>query len=202
MSSNFRYQLFVAVSGNLEGKIPVVDDVLSSHEQEIYPTTSLDVNCIEFDFQTDRNYYVHLRQMYLALELKVVRGRGYETYNSKEVKKEHKEETKADEEEMTEEPPVPLITHVNNILHSIFSNVERYINNQQSCNSNGLFVQKSYIFNNFTELSLNTREFCTARCTTMKNFLMKIWKRLCLNLFSQGEWKCLADPMTSCCMVK
>ena len=25
---------------------PVVDDVLSSHEQEIYPTTSLDENCI------------------------------------------------------------------------------------------------------------------------------------------------------------
>ena len=47
MSSNFRYQPFVAVSGNLGGKVPVVDDVLSSHEQEIYPTTSLDENCIE-----------------------------------------------------------------------------------------------------------------------------------------------------------
>ena len=58
MSSNFRYQLFVAVSGNLGGKVPVVDDVLSSHEQEIYLTTSLDENCIECEFQTDRNYYV------------------------------------------------------------------------------------------------------------------------------------------------
>ena len=46
MSSNFRYQAFVAVSGNLGGKVPAVDDVLSSHEQEIYPTTSLDENCI------------------------------------------------------------------------------------------------------------------------------------------------------------
>ena len=55
MSSNFRYQPFVAVSGNLGGKLPVVDDVLSSHEQEIYPTTSLDENCIQFEFQTDRN---------------------------------------------------------------------------------------------------------------------------------------------------
>ena len=87
MSSNFRYQAFVAVSGNLGGKVPVVDDVLSSHEQEIYPTTSLDENCIEFKFQTDRNYYVDLRQTYLALKLKLVRGRGYETYNTKEVKK-------------------------------------------------------------------------------------------------------------------
>ena len=56
MSNNFRYQPFVAVSGNLGEKVPVVDDVLSSHEQEIYPTTSLDENCIEVEFQTDRNY--------------------------------------------------------------------------------------------------------------------------------------------------
>ena len=79
MSTNFRYQSFVVVSGNLGGKVPIVDDVLSSHEQEIYPTFSLDENCIEFEFQTDRNYYVDLRQTYLALKLKLVRGRGYET---------------------------------------------------------------------------------------------------------------------------
>ena len=45
-NNNFRYQPFVAVSGNLGGKVPIVDDVLPSHEQEIYPTTSLDENCI------------------------------------------------------------------------------------------------------------------------------------------------------------
>ena len=150
MSSNFRYQPFVAVSGNLGGKVPVVDDVLSSHEQEIYPTTSLDENCIEFEFQTDRNYYVDLRQTYLALKLKLVKGRGYETYKTKEVKKEHKEEAKVEKEETAEEDdPVPLVTHVNNILHSIFSNVEVYINNQQIYNSNGLYAHKSYISNNF-----------------------------------------------------
>ena len=79
MSSNFQYQTFVAVSGNLGGKVPVVDDVLSSREQEIYPTTSLDENCLEFEFQTDRSHYVDLRQTCLALKLKFVRGRGYET---------------------------------------------------------------------------------------------------------------------------
>ena len=131
MSNNFRYQPFVAVTGNLGGKVPVVDDVLSFHEQKIYPATLLDGNCIEFEFQTDRNYYVDLRQKYLALKLKLVKGHGYETYNTKEVKKEHKEEAKAEEEETAEEEPVPLVTHVNNILHSIFSNVEVYINNQQ-----------------------------------------------------------------------
>ena len=87
MSSNFRYQPFVATSGNLGGKVPVVDDVLSSQDQIIYPTTSIDDNCIEFEFQTDWNYYVDLRQTYLALKVKLVRGRGNETYNSKELKR-------------------------------------------------------------------------------------------------------------------
>ena len=33
-NNNFRYQPLVAVSGNIGGKVPTVDDVLSSHEQE------------------------------------------------------------------------------------------------------------------------------------------------------------------------
>ena len=33
-------------------------------------------------------------------------------------------------------------------MHSIFSNVEVYINNQQIYNSNGLYAHKSYISNN------------------------------------------------------
>ena len=151
-NNNFLYQPFVAVSGNLGGKVPIVDDVLSSHEQKIYPTTSLDENWIEFEFQTDRNYYVDLRQSFLALKLKFVKGRGYDTYKSKEKKNEHKDEsvvfteTGTDEEE---EEKVARVTYVNNIMHSIFSNVEVYINNQQFYNSNGLFAHKSHISNNF-----------------------------------------------------
>ena len=86
-NNNFWYQPFVAVSGNLGGKVPIVDDVLSSHDQENYPTTSLDENCIEFDFQTDRNFYVDLRQPFLASKLKFVKGRGHDTYESKEIKR-------------------------------------------------------------------------------------------------------------------
>ena len=152
MSNNsFRYQPFVAVSGNLGGKVPSVDDVLSSHEQEIYPTTSLDENCIEFEFQTDWDYYVNLRQSLLALNLKFDKGRGYDTFESKEKKKEHREEsvvfteTGVDEEE----EEVARVTYVKNIMHSMFSNVEVYINNQQIYNSSGLHAHKSYISNNF-----------------------------------------------------
>ena len=92
MSIISRYQLFVAVSGNFGGKVPIVDDALSSNEQEIYPTTSPDENCIEFEFQTDRNSYVDFRQSFLALKLKFVTGRGYDTYENKEKKKAHKDD--------------------------------------------------------------------------------------------------------------
>ena len=153
MSNSFRYQPFVAVSGNLGGKVPIVDDVLSSHEQEIYPTTSLNESCIEFEFQTDRNYYVDLRQSFLALKLKFVKGRGYVTYESKEKEKEHKDEsvvsTETGDDIDQEEEEVARVTYVNNIMHSIFSNVEVYNNNQQIYNSNGLYAHKSYISNNF-----------------------------------------------------
>ena len=144
----------MAVSGNHGGKVPIVDDVLSSHEQEIYPNSSLDENCIEFEFETDRNYYVNMRQSLLALKLKFVKGRGYDTYESKEKKKEHKDEsvvfteTGSDDEE-EEEEEVARVTYVNNILHSIFSNIEVYINNQQIYNSNGLYAHKPNISNNF-----------------------------------------------------
>ena len=77
--NNFRYQPSVAVSGNPGVKVTVVDDVLSSHEQEIYPTTSLDENSIELEIQTDRNVYVVLRQTYLALKIKLVKGRDFDT---------------------------------------------------------------------------------------------------------------------------
>ena len=44
--------------------------------------------------------------------------------------------------------PVSLVTHVNNILHSIFSNVEVYINNQQIYNPNEPYAHKFYFSNN------------------------------------------------------
>ena len=123
------------------------------NEQEIYPTTSLHENCIEFEFQTDRNYYVDLRQSFLALKLKFVKGRGYDTCESKEKKKEHKDESvvfiETGTDDSDEEEKVARVTYVNNIRHSIFSNDEVYINNQQIYNSNGLYAHKSYISNNF-----------------------------------------------------
>ena len=69
-----------------------------------------------------------------------------------EVRKGHKQEAKPDEESAAEEEqeaPVPIVTHINNILH-FFPNVEVYVNNQQIYNSNGYYARKSYISNKFT----------------------------------------------------
>ena len=139
--NNFRYHIFVAVSGSVGGKVPVVDVVLSLHEQQIYHTTSLVENIIEFEFQTNRNNYTDLRQTCSSLVLELVKRRRFDSYK-KEVKKEHNEaeDKKADADDDNE---VPLITHVNNIMHSIFSNVEVYINNLQNYKSNRLYAHKS-----------------------------------------------------------
>ena len=175
-SNNFRYQPFVAVSGNLGGKVPIVDNVLSSHEQEIYPTTSLDENCIEFDFQTDRNYYVDLRQSFLALKLKFVKGRGYDTYENKEKKKEDKDEsvvfTETGTDDSDEEEEVARVTYVNNIMHSIFSIVEVYINNQQIYISNGSMHTSLTFQTTLRQPSLKTSEFCIVKAMTMNRILV------------------------------
>ena len=200
MSSNFRYQLFVTVSGNLGGKVPVVDDVLLSHEQETYPTTSLDENCKEFEFQTDRNLYVDLRQTYFLVKLKLVRGRGYETYNSKEVKKEQKEKAKAKEEETVGEASALLVTHVNNILHSFFSNVEVYISNQQIYNSNGLYAHKFYLSNNFKEAFFEYKGVLQCEGYVYEEFFNEIMEAPLSEPFFTRRMK--TDLMASCNMVK
>ena len=125
---------------------PKSDNVLSSHENEVYPNSSLNENCIKFAFQTDRNYNVDLRRTYLASKLKFVKGRGYEIYKTKEVKKERKKAAKADEETEEQEPPVLLATHVDKIF--AFNFFKQWRNNQKIYNSNGLYAHKFYFSKN------------------------------------------------------
>ena len=97
----------------------------------------------------------------MAFKLKSVKCCGYEICNTKKIGKKHKNEAKADKEtaaEEEQEAPAPLVTHVNNIFHSIFRNVEVYINNQQTFNSNGLYAHKSYISNNFLRVLFGYKE--------------------------------------------
>ena len=62
--------------GSLWKAWTVIYNIFLSHEQEKYPTNSLNENCIGFEFQTDPIYYVDLSQMFLALKLKFVNDCG------------------------------------------------------------------------------------------------------------------------------
>ena len=107
----------------------------------------------------------------------------------KKIKK-RKEKAKADEEATADdkqESPVPLVTLVKLILHFIFSIGEMCINNQPIYNSNQLYAHKSYNFNNFKRVISENKGVLNCEGTIMKNIPMKVWKRLCLNLFSPKE---------------
>ena len=118
-------------------KVPVLDNVLSSQEQEVYLTTSLDENSIEFVFQTDRSACVDLRQTYFALKTKLAEGRGFYIFTKQQKQKRSTKKTlftetgDGDVEFLEADEGVPHSTHVNNFPHSIFSNAELYINNHQ-----------------------------------------------------------------------
>ena len=111
------------------------------------------------------------------MKFELVDGLRYETYKNKEVKKELKEQSKevaenAETEEEEEDVPVPLITHVNNVLHSIFSDVDMYIKNQQIYKSNRLYVQKFKVFINFKEVISEYKAVRTAKIKTQEIVLM------------------------------
>ena len=132
----------------------------------------------------------------MALKLKLVRGRGYETYNTQEVKKEHKEEAKAEEEKTAEEDaPVLLVTHVTNILHSTFSNVEVYINRQQFYTSNGLYAHKSVISNNFKRAIFEYQGVLHCEGYDYEEFPEEIMEAPLSEPFFTGRMKTLSRPV-------
>ena len=113
---------------------------------------------------------------------------GYETYNTKEVKKERKEEVRAEQEEKAEEDaPVPLVAHVNNSFHSIFANAELYIINQQICNSNGLYAHKSSISNDFKGAISEYKGVLQCEGYDYEDFPDEIMEVPLSELFSQEE---------------
>ena len=132
------------------------------------------------------------------MKLKFVKGRGYDTYESKEKKKEHKDESVVftetgkgvddddDEEEEEKEEEEARVTYVNIIMPSFFSNVEVYINHQQIYNSNGLYSHKSYILNSIKAAISEKKKFCIVKAMTM-NRILRILLRPYLILFIQRE---------------
>lgn len=142
--SNFRYGHFTNSCLEIFDKIPILEPILSSHVQEVYPSTSLDESSIEFEYETDRSIYLDLRDTHLLIKVQINKGRLYDEYLNRTVKID-----KDEEEEEDSLMDKDYVTHVNNLLHSLFSNCEVYLNNYQVYNSNGLYAHKAFISNEF-----------------------------------------------------
>ena len=103
-------------------------------------------------------------------------------------KKEHNDESVLFTQTGTDdgEEKVARVTYVNKTLHSIFSNVEVYINNQQVYNSSGLYAHKSYILRNFKGAITEYKGFFIVKAMIM-NRILKILLTPYLIPFLRGE---------------
>ena len=114
--SHFRYGAFTNSSLAIFAKVPVLETIMSSYTQEVFPSTSLDESSIEFKFETDRNLYMDMRDTHLSLKLQLFIGRLFDAFKKK------KKQNKAKLEEDSDEEPQTYFTYVNNLLHYLFSN--------------------------------------------------------------------------------
>ena len=67
--SHFEYEAFTNYSLEIFGKVPSLETIVSSYTQEVFPSLSLDESSIEFEFETDRNLYLDMRDTHLSLKL-------------------------------------------------------------------------------------------------------------------------------------
>ena len=84
-SSLFWYGAFTNTSLEIFGKVPVLETIMSSYTQEIFPSTSLDESSIEFEFETDRNLYLDMRDTHLSLKLQLFKGRLFDAFKKSKI---------------------------------------------------------------------------------------------------------------------
>ena len=94
--------------------------------QQTFPVNSFIEASIDFQIETDRNVFLDLYDTFLSLKFKLVKDG-----NQSVVEAENN-------------------FMVNNIMHSLFSNLEVYFNNEQLYSSNGFYAQKSFLSNEFS----------------------------------------------------
>ena len=144
-------------------KIPVLEPIESSHIQEVYPSTSLDESSNEFEFETDRIIYLDMTDIHLRIKVGLQKGRLFDDFMKKE------EHGKPDMGMTFTDDDLQCLTHVNNLLHSLFSNCEVYLNNQQVYNSNGLYGHKALISNEFNASTMNNEGILACHGYELRN---------------------------------
>ena len=121
---------------------------------------------------------------------------GYETNNTNEKEKKHDEEAEADKKtaEEEQETPVLLITHVNNFVHSTFSDVEVFFSHQQFYNSYGLYALKFLIFNSFKGAIFHHKAFLHCKRNEYEEFADEIMDAMLSELFFTKRMKMFCRP--------
>ena len=108
---------------------------------------------------------------------------------------------KRETQKVEKHAPVPLVTHVNNILSSTFLILTF---------TSTIIKPRDLMDCMYKKLSCPTisrypfpyiREFCTAEALVKQKFLMIGWRHPSLIHFSQRESNCLVDPMATCFML-
>ena len=150
-SSHFWYGAFTTTSLEIFHKVPVLETIISSYTQEVFPSTSLDESSIEFKIETDCNLYLDMRDTHLSLQLQLFKERLFEGF------KKERAEQRAKSEEDSDEEPQTYLTYVSNLLHSLFSNCEVYFNNTMVYNANGLYPHKAQISNAFNSSAVSNK---------------------------------------------
>ena len=100
-SSYFWYGAFINSSWEIFDKVPVSETIISSYTQELFPNTSLDESSIEFEFETNRNLYLDMRDTHLSLKLQLFKGRLFGAFKKEKAENKAKSEEGLDEESQT-----------------------------------------------------------------------------------------------------
>ena len=124
---------------------------MSSYTQDVFPCTSMDESSIEFEFETDRNLFLDLRDTHISLKLQLFKGRLFDPFRKIKAESKAKSEEDSDEESQT------YLTDKNNLLHSLFANCEVYFNNTMVYNANGLYPHKAQISNEFNSSAVSNK---------------------------------------------
>ena len=99
--SHFRYEAFTNISLEIFDKVPVLETIMSSYTQEVFPSNSLDESSIAFEFETDRNLDLDMRDTHLSLKLQPLKGRLFDVFKKEKAEHKAKLEEDSDEEAQT-----------------------------------------------------------------------------------------------------
>ena len=131
---------------------PVLEIIKSFYIQEVFPSTFLDESSIEFEFPTDRNLYLDMRDTQLILNLQLFKGRLLDAFEKE------KEEYRAKSEDDSDEEPKTYLTYLKNLLYSLFSIMKFVLTIQWLTTPMGCILIRHIYWTNSTSRQRESKE--------------------------------------------